>query len=300
MPQDEAAYPQWHFACSYVGYSGEFMKKHLQLLAVGITLGTLFVNCGSPSTSGDGFGAVNTPSNVPNPADQTKLTSCSKNIVAYDTSSGSRVPTTDISVQVQRYKDQNGTVRDDLMRVKFVTAPSAQWIAQNWDLEIYRWMASPTGSNLDSTNLRFQFERKVGSNAQLVSPNQYIFFKWTDFENMTTFVNSSPAFKSFPTSVSDVSPIAFFNEMNLLVNTRDDSNSYHVMRLVLRNGTTGQSVREIEVLIPAFAADPARYAADTRHPLVLQDLHPLKGQSGYTQLQFQALGHASCFLPGAI
>jgi hypothetical protein len=279
------------------------MRKLLQLLAVGIALGVLFVNCGSPSSSGDGFGAVNTPSNDPNPADQTKLTSCSKNIVAYDTSSGSRVPTTDISVQVQRYKDQTGTVRDDLMRLKFVTAPSAQWMSENWDLEIYRWIASPSGSNLDTTNLSFQFERKVGSNAQLVSPNQYIFFDWTDLRNMTTFVNSeesSPAFANFPTDVSDASPIAFFNEMNLLINTRDTTNSYQVMRVVLRNGTTKQSVREIEVLIPAFAADPARYAADTRHPLVLQDLHPLKGQSGYTQLQFQALGHASCFLPGAI
>jgi hypothetical protein len=280
---------------------GEFMKTLTQTLILAFTTSLLFVNCGSPSSSGDGFGAVvDSTNNSSNSTDTTALlTNCSRSITAYDTTTGARVPTTDISVVVQRYKDQFGATRDDLMRVKFVTAPSSQWINENWDLEIYRWIASSNGSTLDSTNLSFQFERKVGSNAQLVSSNNYIFFNWAEFVGMADYVNKLPAYSSSP-QISSVSPIAFFNDMNLLVNTRDASNSYQVMRLVLRRSSTGQSVREIDVLIPSFQADPAKYAADSRHPQILSDLHPLKGQVGFTQLQFQSVAHGACFLPGAI
>ena len=265
------------------------------LLKAGTILvaGYLLTGCGSSKSSDGGFGSASsssTSSNSLDPADTT-YTSCSKSAkVSSVDSAGNRTAIGDVAVQVKAYVDQFGTARNDLVRLKFVTAPQL-WQDQNWDMKMFRWIASPDGSStIDTTPLTYQFERSISSGYQLLSTNSYPIFNWTEVTQMADYAN-----QALSANLSSSSPAAFFSQVSLLVNLKDTTNSYQVLRMVFYSGAS--VMREIEILIPSFQADPTRYANNASHPSALVSLHPLYAQKGqnFSQTQFKQMADANCF-----
>ncbi len=234
------------------------------------------IGCGSSKSSTDGFGAAAQASTSPTSptGNETAMAICSK-----DTSSLS-----DSQIHLQQYVDAYGQARADYVRVQISTAPQA-WQSGNWDMLIYRWTAAVDGStSIDSSPLAFQFEKKVSGNYQLIANTTYSVFNWEETVQMGQYAD-------IPTGT----PQAFYGATNLVVNLKDGSNSFQALRVVLK--LNGVVQKQMDALIPTFAADPSRYAADARHPGVLQSLHPMKEKLGqnWTQANYYEFAKAFCF-----
>ena len=260
--------------------SGVIMKAIQSQWGVAAALvftGFLFIGCGSSSTSESGFGSnqsSSTSPSTPEAISQQDLATCSQ----ASSSSG------DLKVQLMQFVDMYGQPRADYVRLKFSKVPSA-WQTNNRDLLIYRWSASPNNSAfIDPTPLRYQFERSMGSGFQILAPEAYQVINWQDIEQY-----------ALATQVKANSPQEFITNTSLLVNLRDSSNSFQVLRVVFREN--GQEVQKLDLLIPSFAADPARYNADSRHPTMLQALHPLRDKLGqnWPQATYQEFARSFCF-----
>lgn len=231
------------------------------------------VGCGSSKTSNDGFGSSALSSTTSN-AVSASMATCSQDVSGLS----------DLKVRIMQYVDAYGVTHPDYIRLQFVTAPSA-WQTSNLDMMIYRWTAAPDNStSLDSTPLGYQFERKSGAGFQLLGPNVYQYFNWNDIVAQGQYAN-----------ISATSPQDFFNTATLLVNVKDLTNSYQVLRVVFRQN--GNVVESVDVLIPSFLADPAKYDADSRHPVTLQALHPLKDKLGqsWSDTNYAEFARAFCF-----
>jgi hypothetical protein len=143
---------------------------------------------------------------------------------------------------------------------------------------------------LDNSELNFQFEKKVSGGFQLIkdaSNNSLTYrkFNWNDIVQMGTYA-----------SISTTSPQAFWNIASIVVDVRDTTNSYQALQIVLWD-SSGTAARKVDLLIPTFQADPAKYNADSRHPQVLRNIHPLKallGQS-WSQTNYDQFARAFCF-----
>ncbi len=205
---------------------------------------------------------------------------------SYALCSGDVAGLADMNINVEQYVDAYNSPRTDLLRLRFKVAPAA-WMNNNWDLQIYRWAASPDGSpSIDSSPLYYQFEKKSGAGFSLIHPSSYKYniFNWTEVTGMATYAG-----------LKSGTPQEFFNAVNLVVNVNDTTNTYQVLRVVLRQG--GTVARQVDLLIPSFEADPARYKENTRHPELLQNLHPLKSYMGqtWTQANYLQFSQNFCF-----
>ena len=250
-----------------------------QLFLVTALTGLCFlslIGCGSSKSSSDGFGALAQASTSPSSpvGNATALAICSQDGSA----------SADSQIHLQQFVDQYGQTSSNYVRLQFSMAPQA-WQDGNWDLQIYRWTASADGStSIDSKPLGFQFEQKVSGSFRPLAPEVYGIFNWTDTQAMA-------AHASLPAG----SPQEFYGATNLLVNLRDSTNSYQVLRVVLK--LNGVVQRQLDALIPTFSADPALYLTEARHPAILQSLHPLKEKLGqnWTQANYFEFAKAFCF-----
>ncbi len=247
-------------------------------LASLIFMTALLMACGS-SKSGDGYGEADLGSiggsgGGGNPSSTDALAVCSKDGTGLS----------DFQVHVQQYVDMYGQSRKDIVRLRIVKAPTA-WQTNNLDLAVYRWTASPTGAvSADNTPLNFQFERRAAGGFQMLTNVIYRYFNWGDIVQMGTFAN-----------ISTSSPQSFWDVASIVVDLKDTTNSYQALQVVLWNGSTAS--HKVDVLIPTFQADPAKYNADSRHPSILQQLHPLKSLNGqsWSQANYDQFARAFCF-----
>lgn len=237
-----------------------------------IALATALTACGS-SKSGDGYGEA-TLSSTSATSSSDALAVCSKD--------GTNL--SDFQVAVEQYVDLYGQTRNDMVRLRFIKAP-LDWKTNNLDLTIYRWSASPSGAvTTDSSPLYFQFERKVSGGFQTLSNTAYRYFNWTEIVQMGTYAN-----------ISTTTPQSFFDTASIVIDIKDPNGAYQALQVVLFQGSS--AARRVDVLIPTFQADPAKYNADPRHPAVLQQLHPLKNLLGqnWSQSQYDQFAKAFCF-----
>lgn len=274
------------FPLLFLNALGEIMEKRnihklLQIGLIIIALGSM-VGCGSSKT-GDGFGSADESStdqtqiNVPA---GTAMAACSEDVEGLS----------DLKVRLMVYQDSYGKVRPDYVRLQINKAPSG-WQSGNWDLYIYRWTAASDGNtSIDSTPLQYQWERKVGSGFSLMASTWYQVFNWAEVVQMVDYVKESAQ-----VDLPKDSPQAFANVASLLVGLKDTTNSYQVLRLVFKNGNT--VMKEANVLIPTFIANPEKYNADPRHPPILQTLHPLKSRLGqtWTEANYLEFARSFCF-----
>ena len=251
------------------------IQKSLQIALVLMAVASL-VGCGSSKTGSEGFGSADNASTGGGPSStDDAFALCSQNLSSTGDS---------FQVRLMQYKDAYNQTRADYVRLQFKVAPAA-WQAGNWDMMIYRWTAAPdNNTSIDSTRLAYQFERRTASGFQLLHSNTYTIFNFEEIQQMGAYAN-------IPAS----SPQEFFNTASLLVNLRDSTNSFQVLRVVFKQGST--VVSQSDVLIPTFQANPAKYNADSRHPSTLQALHPLKDKMGqsWTEANYFEFANAFCF-----
>ncbi len=246
------------------------VQKALQVGLCVVAIAAL-VGCGK-SKSSDGFGSTNNSSTSPSSSDA--IAQCSQDVAN----------NSNIKVQVMQYVDQYGQARTDYVRVKLSKIPST-WMTSNWDLNVKRWAVSPDNkSSMDNTALYYQFEKRTASGFQLLSNYSYQVFNWDEVQQMADYAGIDDG--------------AFFNSVSLLVNLKGDSGSFQALRVAFsQGGANGSVIHYVDVLIPTFQADPAKYNADSRHPYTLQILHPLKDKAGqgWTQSQYLDFTKSFCF-----
>lgn len=252
-----------------------------------LAIGALWwlTSCGSSKSSGGGFDSASTDGSVI--ASDAAIATCSSDVAAL----------ADFQVQVMQYGSETVSNKPDLVRVKIVKAPQ-EYIAEDWEVLMYRWTVADDGTNqaIDNDPLYFQFERKdtYSTFQQMTSstaPVSYQAFYGGQVQQMVDYANQFTSYS--PLSAS--SATGFFQKATFLVNLRDLKSAYQVIRIVLKK--SGTVMREVDVLIPSFQADPALYNADSRHPTALQQLHPLKSKLGgtWTKDQYSEFARSSCF-----
>jgi hypothetical protein len=254
------------------------IQKLLQVAILILALSTL-VGCGSSKT-GSGFGSADSGSTTTDTTPTTAMAACSEDVQGLS----------DLKVRLMQYSTSTVGSLSSYVHLQLAKAPS-EWQSSNLDLLVYRWTAAPDGStSIDSTPLQYQWERRNGGSFSLLSSNWYQVFNWSEVVQMADYYKASTN-----VTLDTSSPQAWANATGLVVNLKDSTNSYQVLRLVFKNG--GTVARQVDVLIPAFQANPSVYNADSRHPAVLQALHPLKQTLGQTwsDAQYTELARAFCF-----
>lgn len=265
----------------YMRASGEFMKTQIKLASL-IFMTALLMACGSSKSGGDSYGEADLGSNGGSGG------SSSNNTDALAVCSKDGTALSDFQVHLQQYVDQYGQARKDIVRLRIVKAPTA-WQTSNLDLSVYRWTASPSGAvSADNTPLNFQFERRAAGGFQMLTNTIYRYFNWGDIVQMGKFAN-----------ITTTSPQSFWDVASIVVDLKDTTNSYQALQVVLWDTSTSPATaaRRVDVLIPTFQADPAKYNADSRHPSILQNLHPLKSLVGqnWSQANYDQFARAFCF-----
>lgn len=257
---------------------GGFMLKAINLqttlkLALCFIAIATIVSCGS-SKSSDGFGSNDSTSTTP-VATNESLAYCSQDIAA----------NSELKVQVMQYVDIYGQAHADILRLKFLKIPSG-WKISDWDLVLKRWAVSPDNkSTIDDSPLHFQFEKRTASGFSLIHQSDYSYqmFNYKEVEQMATY--------------SNINESSFFSNVSLLVSLKGDSTSYQALRVQFSQDANGAVETYVDLLIPTFLADPAKYNADTRHPATLQFLHPMKDKLGqaWSASQYQDFAKSFCF-----
>lgn len=232
------------------------------------------VSCGSNKSSSDGFGS-NTAASTTTTTSNEALATCSQDIVGNG----------ELKVEAMQYVDIYGQAHADIIRLKFLKIPSG-WAISDWDLVLKRWAASPDNkSTIDDTPLYYQFEKRTASGFSLIHPADYSYqvFNYKEVKKMATYAN--------------IAESSFFSQVSLLVSLKGDSSSYQALRVQFSLGAGGAVETYVDLLIPTFLADPAKYNADSRHPATLQYLHPMKDKlgQGWSTSQYQDFAKSFCF-----
>lgn len=240
------------------------LQVGLCVLAIAALMG-----CGNSKTS-NGIGSNDSSSTV-TPSTNDALAVCSQDVAG----------NSELKVRVMQFVDQYGQSRPDYVRVQLLKIPSG-WSTSTWDLNIKRWAVSPdNNSSMDNTALGYQFERRTTSGFQLIHSNTYQVFNYDEVKSMAAYAGMSAS--------------NFFSQASLLVNLKGDSGSFQALRIQFSDGASVET--HVDVLIPTFQADPAKYNADPRHPYTLQVLHPLKDKLGqsWSQSQYYDFTRSFCF-----
>jgi hypothetical protein len=197
----------------------------------------------------------------------------------------------DFQVSLMNLKDSSGNPNYRYVHLRFNKIP-AEYQTAGWDMQVYRWAVSASGStSIDSTPLFMHPEKKISTNVfQKIIPqthegsNGYQVLNFTELQQIGVYGN-----------VNSTSPQTFFNSAYLLIDTADETGTYKVLRVVFRNPSDGTVAKELDLLLPPVYANPNIFHAEK--PAILSALHPLKsliGQS-WTDTDFASFTDKFCF-----
>jgi len=288
--------------------SGEFMKTFntQNILKAGLLLTALcFLSaCGASKTTSGGFDSASTDGGTTDDSGDA-IATCSKDVLNLS----------DFQVRAMVYTDAYGATRSNYINIKIVKAPAA-FKDSNWKLQMFRWGAVGSGVTTiqdPEDRLTYQFQRAIqsprfpsilpeGSTEYYRFSGAQILGNGSDVAGLVPYANQ---YTGFPT-IDGSTASNFFNGVVLRVDLRDSSNTFSAIRLVLRD-QSGTDMRTLDILVPSFKADPNKYNAETwtvagssvlRHPVSLQNIHPLKnytGQSNIAQSFYYEAARAFCF-----
>jgi hypothetical protein len=185
-----------------------------------------------------------------------------------------------LTAKLMVYADSTGTVRNDYMKLK-ITEISSDFASGSF-LEFFRWQANPNSAlYLDPTPVQARFETLSGQILTQFSPVIY----WGQVSQMA--LNSGM-----------ITPNQFLQNVRLVIDIRDPGAQYDALKIAMYNSANAVTVN-MDMLMPAFAANPADYAVDNgtvRSP-TLQALHPFAGQTASTTstAQFLSTLNGYCF-----
>jgi hypothetical protein len=192
-----------------------------------------------------------------------------------------------LSVQLRQYEDVPGNPRNDLIRVKFLNAPTGLANTTNSYIAFYRWKADSNGAAVqDSSPLKIRVDSMMSYNFVPIS-------------NFSTALNWP-----LMSQVSDQrgltikNPTDFFGHFSLTIDLQDPFAEYDALKVVYYENDTATAT--VDVLLPTFYADPNQYQYDTQGLVranVLQSLHPLRSMLGqiWPQTQFSSRFNQFCF-----
>jgi hypothetical protein len=192
------------------------------------------------------------------------------------------------------YVDQNGNRNNSLVRLKFLNVP-AEYISQQYDIQIRKWTASPSGV-VKPSNTETPYYANVRVD-RLVNGVYSAASTWNYNKECSTcptleWYNMNLIAKKQSQTFTDAN--AFFAEYHLLIDLEDPNGDWKALQV---NFVTpqGVTVKTTNILIPAFDANPADYQVD--HPPVLSNLHPFKNMlgQGWSASQFETESKAFCF-----
>lgn len=185
-----------------------------------------------------------------------------------------------LTAKVMVYTDAANQVRNDFMKVKFTQMPAS--FADGDYIQFFRWQANTSGQvYLDPTPTQARFETLDGQVLTSFSPVIY----WGQVSSMAA-----------KWGLSDVNE--FLKYVRLVVDVRDPQASFDVLKIAMYN-TNNVNTINMDVLMPAFAANPSDYATEggVARANQLQALHPFASMinQGWTTAQFQSMATSYCF-----
>ena len=253
------------------------MRAHKLVLTITISLLALSqIGCGSKKFSSSG-----STDQASREVVDSNTNTASKNLALCNRGSTSQA-TADLMV----YKDANGS-RMDYLRVKLSNVTS-DFSASGKDVAVrfYKWKMNANGSRFaDNDPLKMRLESRNGFQAV------------GNYNEELSWGFATAAAKSAGVTLS--SQAHLFDNYSLLVDLRDYSGEYDVIRMIVYNGETITSQKDI--LIPAFFANPSAYQFEndgvTARPTELVNLHPFIAQAnqGWTDTHFVSESQRYCF-----
>jgi hypothetical protein len=188
----------------------------------------------------------------------------------------------DLSIRMRLFQDGSGTVRNDLVRIKFDRFPES--FTNNDDAAIQVWTRTvDTNGNWGTYHKLSFYLEKYSSGGVMRTPYKYTDITWKGLKEIAA---------TFGMSSSLTAP-EFFGGVVLLVELNDTSGVSKV--ITVKTYDDKASSPETTALIPTFLANPREYAKS--HSAALQALHPLQAlyNTAYTEDQFQYEANQFCF-----
>lgn len=265
-----------------MGIGGPMTSHNLKLTLLMVLALTVLVSCGSKKSDGS--------------VDLSSDDDRGQNPLSKPQAYCNKVVDGDLEVRLMAYKDPNGRPNNSLIRMKFVKVPN-EYAANNYDIRIRKWTASPTGVIRPSDT---EAPLHVNTRIDLKSAGGYeIASGWgynldcascllLDWHNMGIIANDH--------GETYTNANVFFEKYHLLLDLEDAKGDWKGLTIVFTD--LGVPVKHVNILIPTFAADPVDYV--TNHPPVLNQLHPFYSMrypidQGWPSTQFETESNGYCF-----
>ena len=210
-------------------------------------------------------------------ADVTNIDTSNRPLAYCNQSTGSQ-----ISFNTSTFQD--GEIIDpNKINLKITKIPA--YFSQNLNyIEFHKYMVNSAGSKMWGESRLSMNIYAISTGKLLVSGKSMLY--WRDLASAAQAVGAS-------------TPDQFFKKVRLVIQLVDPNGDYDAISAIYYSSTDDSVVSQLDGLIPAFDADPARYAYErdgsTRHS-TLQALHPFKSYvgQGWTAQTYQTKAAELC------
>jgi hypothetical protein len=187
-----------------------------------------------------------------------------------------------IAYATSTYQDGE-TIDTNRINLKILKIPAYFSQSQNY-IEFKKYMVNPAGSKLEGkTRLSFNIY-SIADRSLLAAGKEFLL--WADLHAAAQKVGAA-------------TPELFFKKVRLVVELIDPNAEYDAISVQYFNHSDDTLVSKLDGLIPAFDADPNRYAIERdgqkRH-ISLQNLHPFNSSklAGWSALTYQTKAYEFC------
>ncbi len=171
-----------------------------------------------------------------------------------------------ISYNTSTYQDGE-SIDPNRINLKITKIPSAFSSNLNY-IEFHKYMVNSAGSKMWGESRLTMNLYSIADGKLLASGMTSLY--WRDLSAAAAKLGVS-------------TPDQFFKKTRIVVQLVDPNADYDAISAIYYNSSSNATVAQLDSLIPAFDADPARYATDkdgsVRHS-TLQALHPFKAYTG--------------------
>lgn len=174
------------------------------------------------------------------------------------------------SAQVSAYREVNGQIRPEFVKIRFNNIPAAFYSDSGSAIQVYRWKGD---NEVDQTAVNLVVYNAI-TGQEVQSANN---IRWSDINNGTT---------------------QKLSDYIIRVELQDYAGDYDAIKIVYYSSSK-QVVDYFDALLPVFDAHPSSYARDPDTGLarasVLQALHPFKNMASSSAEQLSLEANKYCF-----
>lgn len=182
-----------------------------------------------------------------------------------------------INGKIKAYTNPYGEMASDTVEITFDNLPAS--LANGYTLKFYKWFVRPDGSTyIHPTAIPLMIKD--------LHSGQMVTGKWTEISQ--TMVDE---FATYNYGQTGMTLQQFLNGRSIVVSGIEIE--YDVIRASFQDGSS--QFLSIDALVPAFSANPAKYAAS--HSPILQALHPNNSVAvqAWSDEMFQQRTQSYCF-----